>query len=217
WARPRRPRRLFRSDDFPTFERPASAISGGPGGGSPPGTATAVTKRARSTFMRPRADGAARRPGRSPGFARLVRGGQPERLVHGAHRRQVLLAERALLERLDEHRRLVLARLAEVEDRALVVRRRGELELRLHVRELEVDRLGRDAVLGRIHRVPDADVLHLEAGREDVELADDVDRLRVALILEDLGLEDVVRRVLLEALGMRVRLEHLVERRVELR
>src|SRR5262249_21119612 len=49
-ARPRRPRSAFRSDDLPTFERPAIATSGPRGDGPPPGAAAAPRNRAAVIF-----------------------------------------------------------------------------------------------------------------------------------------------------------------------
>src|SRR5437868_3687247 len=122
------------NDDFPTFERPAIAISGRPGGGSWPGRPAAVSKRAELTRTRRSA-------------ARRRRRIDAQRAPQDAHLDRELLAERALLQRFDDHRRLVLRLLREVDDRALPVRRRRELVLGRDVGELEVDRLRRELLV----------------------------------------------------------------------
>src|SRR5688572_18854734 len=111
-ASPRRPTSALMSDDFPTFERPAIATSGGPGSGAPPVGPAAPRKRA--SVMRTRCAG---------GSARLVAGlGRPllrDALVGRADLVDVALADRALLERLDDARRLRLVRLLDAHDARL--------------------------------------------------------------------------------------------------
>src|SRR6185369_14799022 len=72
---------------------------------------------------------------------------EAERPFDGAYLDRERLAKRALLKRLDDERRLVLARLVELEEGALAAGRRLEAILRVEVGQLEVDRLGSDALL----------------------------------------------------------------------
>src|SRR5262249_47332817 len=153
-------------------------------------------------------------------FARLpfgLDGGEGELLVHRADLPQVGFAQRALLQRLDDHGGPVLAGLGEAQDRALAVGTRLELVVGLEVGELEVDRVRRDGLLlGRVAPLR-AQVLDLEAGREDVDLADHVAHLGVAVPAHQLGLEDVVGQDVVDLLGMAKDLVDLVHGRIDAR
>src|SRR5438876_295518 len=214
------PTRVLMSADLPTFERPAIATSGGPGGGPPPGVAAAPRKRAAMTLLirgPVRCSRAARAPllrcpqtpsassaplgagllssRRSARRALLRHRRETERAVRRAHLGDVGLADRALLQRLDQRLLLLLAGLREGEQR-LPVGGGLELVLGVDVGELEVDRVARDAVLVGIDGVLGHQVLHLEPRRQDVERPDHLDHLGVALVLLHLRLHHVLGREL---------------------
>src|SRR5262249_14848457 len=146
---------------------------------------------------------------------RAALGGEAEALVRDAHLLQEQLAQRSLLHRLHRQPALVDARLREAKD-GLPVRRGVEIVLRSHVGELEVDRLVRHAARAGVEGVLAAQRLHLESRREDVELADDLDGLRVVTFGDHLRFEHVVREELVAPLGSAEGLVDLVDGCVEL-
>src|SRR5687767_2877259 len=80
FASPLKPVRVLSSDDLPTFERPAKATSGGPGGGKPSGE----TAEMRKVAWRARMAGASSHRQHDPGV-RIDRRHRQRQEPGGAH------------------------------------------------------------------------------------------------------------------------------------